>query len=134
MNKKSKTSEKSDDCCSNKSCCEMDVQKDCEYGCDSKECADKDCADKSCADESDSCCSGKGCCSEIPKLDISSLSSDAKNLNSKFESVQNHLEEALNLKREIITLLHKNQDKKEEFEKVLRSQHPVILQFVLELQ
>jgi hypothetical protein len=126
----SENSEKSDDCCSNKSCCEMDVQKDCEYECSDEKCSDKECSDEGCG----SCSDEGGCCSKRPELDVSSLSSDAKELHEKFESVQNHLEEALKLKHDIIMLLHKKKDKKEEFEKVLHSQHPVIIQFVLEIQ
>ncbi|MEW6722771.1 MAG: hypothetical protein AB1324_05915, partial [Candidatus Micrarchaeota archaeon] len=58
---------------------------------------------------------------------------EAEELAKLFDSVNDNLVAALKSRKEILEMLHKNSvspEMKEKMEKVLRSRHPVLIQFV----
>ncbi len=102
-------------------------------------------SEEKCGNDCDNCCekesSGSctdggscGCCSAPEEVDLKSLGKEAVEMGDLFEDVNSNLLAALKTRSKILHLLHdysKNPELKEKMDKVLRSRHPVLLQFVL---
>ena len=71
---------------------------------------------------------------EHEEVDVSSLGPEAVELAKKFEKVNENLVNALQARKEIHEMLHEKStespEMKEKMEKVIKSRHPVLLQFV----
>jgi len=67
-------------------------------------------------------------------VDVESLGPEAVELAKKFDKVNDNLINALQTRKEILEMLHekaaKSPEMKEKMDKVVRSRHPVLLQFV----
>lgn len=83
--------------------------------------------------EAGECCGGT-CSQEQKEIDVSSLGPEAVELAEKFERVNENLVNALQVRKEILEMLHEksteSSETKEKLEKVIKSRHPVLLQFV----
>ena len=82
--------------------------------------------------ETGECCGG--CSHEHQEIDVSSLGPEAVELAGKFEKVNENLVNALKTRKEILEMLHEKSaespEMKEKLDKVIRSRHPVLIQFV----
>ena len=81
-------------------------------------------------DDCDSC-ENCGCC-DSKEIDSSKLTKEGKILLELFDKVNEDLISALKGRKEIIEKLQKTSDKtRTEYDEILRSRHPVLIQFVL---
>ncbi|MGV8085171.1 MAG: hypothetical protein ACP5N9_02865 [Candidatus Bilamarchaeum sp.] len=102
--------------------------------CNDKCCQDEEACGSNCDDcESKQGCSG-GCCAAPEEIDLKELGKEAVEMGAMFDEVNDHLLKALKTRAKILDSLHnyaKTPELKEKMDKVLRSRHPVLLQFVL---
>jgi len=74
------------------------------------------------------------CGAPMEEVDLTALGPEAEELGSMFEELNTHLIDAIKVRQKILETAQKHasesQEKKEKIDKVLRSRHPVLLQFV----
>ncbi len=79
------------------------------------------------------CCSDCNC-EPVEEIDLKELGPEAEELGKMFEDVNEHLNEALKARHKILETVHakasESEEMKEKFEKVIKSRHPVLIQFV----
>lgn len=91
-------------------------------------------------DEESECCEDEGGCCEgcncepAEEIDLKALGPEAEELAGMFEDVNEHLNEALKARHKILETVHakasESPEMKEKMEKVIKSRHPVLIQFV----
>lgn len=74
------------------------------------------------------------CNAPLEEVDLPALGAEAEELGAMFEELNTHLIDAIKTRQKILETAQKHasesQEMKEKMDKVLRSRHPVLLQFV----
>jgi len=87
---------------------------------------EEECNTKECGDD----CK----CAPMEEVDLTALGPEAEELGAMFEELNTHLIDAIKVRQKILETAQKHasesQEMKEKVDKVLRSRHPVLLQFV----
>lgn len=87
-------------------------------------------------EEEQGCCKGEECCGGCSheEIDLKELGPEAEELGKMFEDVDSHLNEALKARMKILEAVHthasQSPEMKEKMEKVIKTRHPVLVQFV----
>ncbi|MBU0527309.1 MAG: hypothetical protein ABH983_01475 [Candidatus Micrarchaeota archaeon] len=93
-------------------------------------------AEEECNEECNPQECGEDCCCNAPleEVDLPALGAEAEELGAMFEELNTHLIDAIKVRQKILETAQKHasesQEMKEKMDKVLRSRHPVLLQFV----
>ncbi len=100
---------------------------------DENECCKDEANESDCCKEEEECCGGCNC--EAPEeIDLKELGPEAEELAGMFDDVNEHLNEALKARHKILETVHakasESPEMKEKMEKVIKSRHPVLIQFV----
>jgi hypothetical protein len=97
---------------------------------DENECCKED--EKDCSKDDGDCCGG--CHEPAEEINLKELGPEAEELAGMFDEVNDHLNEALKARHKILETVHakasESPEMKEKLEKVIKSRHPVLIQFV----